>query len=298
MDLDQMRGFLETARERSFTKAAEKLFLTQPAISLQVKALEEQLGTRLFERRGKQVLLTEAGRLFYLRVEQILDLVQRTEQDIEALGELKTGHLRVGTSDTNCAYILPPVIQAFRKAYPGVEIRLTDRMSGEVVRLVLDGTVDFGLATLPVSEPRVKTRPLFAREDVVITSTDHELGKRSFLTLGDVAPYPMLMLEHGSTSRELLDRIFTQADLKVHVAMELGSIEVIKRFVEIGQGIAIVPEVAVREEVKAGRLCAIHICDLPVREVGVVQRMGGFPSRAAEVFLEFLEHTVGAEHGL
>ena len=162
MDLDQMRGFLETARERSFTKAAEKLFLTQPAVSLQVKALEEKLGSRLFERRGKQVLLTEAGRLLYARAEEILDLVQRTEQDIEALGELKTGHLRVGTSDTNCAYILPPVIQAFREVYPGVEIRLTDRMSGEVVRLVLEGTVDFGLATLPIRTSSPNTSSICA----------------------------------------------------------------------------------------------------------------------------------------
>ena len=293
-----MRGFLETARERSFTKAAEKLFLTQPAVSLQVKALEEQLGTRLLERRGKQVLLTEAGRLVYTRVEQILDLVQRTEQDIEALGELETGHLRVGTSDTNCAYILPPVIQAFREAYPGVEIRLTDRMSGEVVRLVLEGTVDFGLATLPVSESRVKTRSLFAREDVVIASTGHTLSLQGHLKLKDVVAYPMLILEHGSTSRELLDRVFAQADLQAQVAMELGSIEVIKRFVEIGQGIAIVPEVAVREEVEAGRLCAMRLEGLPIREVGVVQRTGGYLSRAAEVFLEFLEQNIGLRNGL
>lgn len=298
MDLGQMRGFLETARERSFTKAAEKLFLTQPAVSLQVKVLEEKLGTRLFERRGKQVLLTEAGRLFYARVEEILDLVQRTEQDIEALGELKVGHLRVGTSDTNCAYILPPVIQAFREVYPGVEIRLTDRMSGEVVRLVLEGTVDFGLATLPVSEPRVLTRPLFAREDVLIVSVGHELGSHDQVSLEDVVLHPMLMLEQGSTSRELLDRVLMQENLQAKVAMELGSIEVIKRFVEIGQGVAIVPKVAVREEVHVGRLQAIQVAGLPVRQVGVVQRSNGYLSRAAEVFLGFLEDRVGALNGL
>jgi len=273
-------------------------FLTQPAVSLQVKALEGKLGTRLFERRGKQVLLTEAGRLLYTRVKEILDLVQRTKQDIEALGELKTGHLRVGTSETNCAYILPPVIQAFREAYPGVEIRLTDRMSGEVVRLVLEGTVDFGLATLPVSEPRVVTRPLFAREDVVIVGAEHELGSHRRVRLEDVVLHPMLMLEQGSTSRELLDRVLMQANLQAVVSMELGSIEVIKRFVEIGQGVAIVPEVAAREEVQSVRLQAISVVDLPVRQVGLVQRLSGHLSRAAEVFLEFLEDHVGASNGL
>ncbi|MGA1196852.1 MAG: LysR family transcriptional regulator [Candidatus Latescibacterota bacterium] len=116
MDLDQMRGFLETAREKSFTKAAAKLFLTQPAVSLQVKALETELGTQLFERRGKQVLLTDAGRLLYERSEVILELVTRVHQDMASLGVLKTGRLRVGTSDTNCAYVLPPVVKAFREA--------------------------------------------------------------------------------------------------------------------------------------------------------------------------------------
>lgn len=294
MDLDQMRGFLETAREKSFTRAAEKLFLTQPAVSLQVKALEEELGTRVFERHGKQVLLTEAGRVLFARVEEILDMVNRAQQDIAALGDLKTGRLCVGTSDTNCAYVLPPVVKAFRAAYPGVDIRLTDRMSSEVVRLVMEGAVDFGLATLPVRESRVITVPLFVREDVLICAVGHPLAQAARVGLSDAAAHPWLMLERGSTSRDLLDGACHRAGLAVHVAMELGSIEVIKRFVEIGLGVALVPAVAVKEEVRAGRLCALHVADLPARQVGVVQRPGGHLGRAAEVFLAFLRRHVEA----
>lgn len=294
MDLDQIRGFLETAREKSFTKAAEKLFLTQPAVSLQVKALENELGTKLFERRGKQVLLTEAGRLLLERSEEVMDLISRVQQDIASLDELKTGRLSVATSDTNCAYILPPVVKAFREAYPRVELRLTDRMSADVVRLVLDGAVDFGLATLPVSEPRVRTDSLFVRDDVVICPWAHELTMAQNVCLQDVVAYPMLMLGQGSTSRALLDRVLHQNDLQANVAMELGSIEVIKRFVEIGLGVALVPEVAVRDEVHAKRLAAVRVVDVPAREVGVVQRRSGHLSRAAEVFLEFLRaHVAG-----
>ena len=289
MDIDQMRGFLETAREKSFTKAAGKLFLTQPAVSLQVKALETELETRLFERRGKQVLLTDAGRLLYERSEEVLDLVARIHQDIASLGELKTGQLRVGTSDTNCAYILPPVVKEFREAYPGVELRLTDRMSAEVVRLVLEGGVDFGLATLPVAESWVKTDFLFVRDDVVICPVDHPLTHLKDVSLQQVTDYPMLMLEQGSTSRALLDRVLHEAGLTAQVAMELGSIEVMKRFVEIGLGVALVPEVAVREEVLADKIAAVRVGDLPAREVGLVQRRNGHLSRAAEVFLEYLE---------
>lgn len=303
MDLDQMRGFLETAREKSFTKAAEKLFLTQPAVSLQIKALETELGTKLFERRGKQVLLTEAGRLLFERSEEVLALVSRVQQDIASLDELKSGRLSVGTSDTNCAYVLPPVVKSFRDAYPGVELRLTDRMSAEVVRLVLEGVVDFGLATLPVAESRVKTEFLFVRDDVVICPAGHPLGQYSQVQFEDLVNYPFLMLEKGSTSRALLDRILLEAGLQAKVVMELGSIEVIKRFVEIGLGISLVPEVAVREEVRNKRLVAVRVDGLPGREVGVVLRRGGHLSRASEVFLEFLKahvqtHFPRQNHGI
>ncbi|MCZ6635948.1 MAG: LysR family transcriptional regulator [bacterium] len=291
MDLGQMRGFLETARERSFTKAAEKLFLTQPAVSLQVKALEEELGERLFERRGKQILLTDAGRLLFGRVEEILGMVDQVRQDLSALGELKIGQLRVGTSDTNCAYVLPPVVKAFREAYPGVEIRLTDRPSSQVVRMVLEGSVDFGLATLPVSETRVETEALFFRDDVLIYHPEHLLGKKRQVRLLDLAGFPMLMLGQNSTSRMLLDRMFVEAGVVPEIAMELGSIEVIKRFVEIGLGIAMVPEVAVQEEVAGKRLVARSVDGLPARQVGLVRRIGGHLSQASAVFLTFLrEH--------
>jgi DNA-binding transcriptional LysR family regulator len=293
MDLDQMRGFLETAREKSFTRAAAKLFLTQPAVSLQVKALETEFGTRLFERQGKQVLLTDAGRLLYERSEEVLDLVARVHQDIASLGELKTGRLYVGTSDTNCAYVLPPVVKGFREAYPGIELRLMDRMSKEVVHLVLEGAVDFGLATMPVVESRVRTELLFVRDDVLICPVGHPLTTLNRVSLHQMIDYPMLMLAHGSTSRSLLDQVLHQAGLAARVAMELGSIEVIKRFVEIGMGVALVPEVAVRDEVLAKRMASVRVVDLPGREVGLVQRRSGHLSRAAEVFLGYLrEHLV------
>ncbi len=289
MDLDRLKGFVETAREKSFTRAAGKLFLTQPAVSLQVKALEDELGEKLFERRGKQILLTEAGRLLLSRAETILEMTEQVRQDLAALGELRTGRLCIGTSDTNCAYVLPPAVKAFRQAYPGVEIRLTDRMSPEVVRLVFEGAVDFGLATLPVTEPRVRTRPFFLREDVAICGASHPLACKDAVDLHSLSTCAMLMLERGSTSRGLMDRMFAEAGLMPQVTMELGSIEVIKRFVEIGLGIAIVPEVAVRDEVRSGRLAALRVLGLPVRKVGMVRREGGHLSRAAASFLGFLE---------
>lgn len=287
MDLDQLRGFIETARERSFTRAAEKLFLTQPAVSLQVKALEEELGERLFERKGRRVLLTEAGRMLFVRAEEILRMTERAREDLAALRVLETGRLSIGTSDTNCAYVLPPAVKLFAATYPGVEIRLTDRMSPEVVRLVMEGGVDFGLATLPVTEIRVKTVPLFQREDVAICPMDHPLVADPVATLSALSEHPMLALEKGSTTRGLMDRLFMDEGIQANVCMELGSIEVIKRFVEIGLGIAIVPEVSVREEIETGRLGVVRVEGMPVREVGIVSRSHLSP--AAKTFLDLLK---------
>ena len=294
MDIEQMRGLVEVARERSFTKAAGKLFLTQPAVSLQIKALEEEVGQRLFERHGKRVTITNAGRLLCDRAEQILSLVDRAREDLVGLGSLNTGHLSIGTSDTNCAYVLPPSVRSFRARYPGIDIRLTDRMSPEVVRLVVEGSVDFGIATMPVGHTGVVTSPLFERRDVVIAPPGHRLAGRKRLKIMDLVEEDWLMLETGSTSRGLVDRALQEAGLRPSIAMELGSIEVIKKFVSIGLGIAVVPEVAIEQERAQGELLCLKVQGIPPRQVSLILRPGGYLSPAADVFLDTLRKDVGA----
>ncbi len=294
MDLDQLKGLVEIARERSFTRAAEKLFLTQPAVSLQIKALEEEVGQRLFERHGKRVTITNAGRLLCQRAEQILALVDRAREDLSGLGALNTGHLSIGTSDTNCTYVLPQSVRVFRRRYPGVDIRLTDRMSPEVVRLVVEGAVDFGIATMPVGHTGVVTSHLFEREDVVIAPRGHPLEGSRGLGLPDLADENWLMLEPGSTSRGLVDRALLDVGLRPKVVMELGSIEVIKKYVSIGLGIAIVPEVAVERERSEGALCLLDVSGIPARQVSLILRPGGYLSPAADTFLEILNQHVDA----
>ncbi|MBV7335985.1 LysR family transcriptional regulator [Chloroflexi bacterium TSY] len=136
MNLNQLTGFLEIAREGSMTRAAEKLFLTQPALSLQIKALEEDLGEELFERNGRLLRLTSAGQVMRERSEQILNMVDQTRQEVLSLKELQRGRLTIGTNDTNCLYVLPSIIQAFRMQFPGVELHLTNRKSSEITALL------------------------------------------------------------------------------------------------------------------------------------------------------------------
>lgn len=292
MELNQLRGFLAVTRAGSFTQAAKELFITQPALSIQIKGLEEELGELLLERQGKQLLLTPAGRLLQERAEELLGLVKQTQQELRALQGLKAGRLTVGTNDSNCLYLLPDLVRFFREKFPGIELHLTNRHSSEVVALVCEGLVDFGLVTLPVLEPRIEAETLFWREDVAICSPDHPLSQQRSVTLADIAQYPLLLLDKGSNSRRQLDQMLARAGLIPKVVMELGSIEVIKRYVEINLGVSIIPGFTAEAEIRAGRLHAIRLDWLPSRAVGVVRRRKGYLSPAAQMFLKLLKNHV------
>lgn len=294
MEMHQLRGFFEVARERSFTRAAERLFLTQPAISLQLKALEEELGQALFERGRKSVRLTPAGEILFRYVREVFSRLEEAENEIAALGRLLGGRLVIGTSDTNCTYILPPVLEAFGQRYPGVELDIRNRMSAEVGQLVLDHEVDFGLATLPVRHRDLACEALFGRRDVLVCPPGHELAGRKFIRLQTLGQYPLLVLERGSTSRRLLEDAFRAVGLELQTAMNLGGIEVIKRFVEIGLGLALVPRFAVRGEVETGRVAAVEVRGLETRAVGLVEHRGRRRSPAAEAFVDLLRDYIAS----
>ncbi len=205
MDLNQLRGFFEIAREQSFTRAADKLFLTQPAISLRIKSLEEELGEPLFERQRRNIRLTPAGEILYQRALKIFVELEEIRTEIAALQDVLRGRLVIGTSDTNCTYVLPELLRIFSRDYPHVEIDIRNKMSSEVVRLVIEDQVDFGLATLPVRRPDLAGAELFRRREAFICRPDHPLGHRKIVRLEEIAESPVLALEQGSTSRQLLD---------------------------------------------------------------------------------------------
>src|SRR5215217_5179182 len=168
MDFHQLRSFVQVAQEGSFTRAAEKLFLTQPALSLQIKALETELGTPLFERRNRQIFLTEAGHIVLQRAKELLGVAEQLRQDVADYQGVQRGRVRIGTSDTTCLYILPDLVQRFRAQFPSIEIHLTNKPSEEVAVLLKEGLVDFGIVTLPLADPHLEIQRLAWREDVII----------------------------------------------------------------------------------------------------------------------------------
>lgn len=294
MELHQLRGFHEIARQGSFTKAADRLFLTQPAISLQLKALEDEVGEPLIE-RGKRIRLTPAGEILLRRTRAALSELDSAQAEIASLRQELRGRLVIGTSDTNSTYVLPDVLRSYRESYPQVEVDIRNKMSTEVGRLVVDDEVDLGLAALPVRdrERLEEGQALFTRQDVLICPSGHELATRKKIGLKAVAELPLLALEQRSTTRLLLDQSFRQAELTPRVTMNLGSIEVIKRFVEIGFGVAIVPMIAIAQEVADGRLHPVAVSGLSPRPIGLIEHRGRRRSPAVAAFVELLSESLG-----
>ncbi|MCY3735619.1 MAG: LysR family transcriptional regulator [Gemmatimonadaceae bacterium] len=288
MELQQLRGFCEVARQGSFTRAAGRLFLTQPAVSQQIRALEEELGQRLLERGRKGVRLTAAGEALFRRARSVLGEVAAARAELEEMGTGVRGRVLLATSDTNCTYVLPPVLRRFRERFPEVEVDIRNKMSPEIGQLVLADEIDFGLATLPIRSRGLSAEPVFERGDVWICPAGHPLSRRKAVLPATAGRHPLLALERGSQSRALLDAMLRGARAAPSIAMELGSIEIIKRFVEIGFGVALVPRVSVADEVAAGRLAAVDARGVPRRSVGLVRHRGRPASPAAAALIELI----------
>ena len=298
MDTDRLAVFRAVAREGGFTRAAGKLHRTQPAVSQAIRALEDELGTRLFDRRGRSPRLTPAGELFLRHVDEAFDALARGRSRLEALGELREGELTIGTSDTTACYVLPPVLDAFRRAYPGIELRISNRPSPVTIEQVLSREVDIGLVTLHGSDPRLESEVLMDREDVAIFPPGHALSARKRVRFDDLLRHPLLLLDRGSQSRSFIDERIAHAGRPAQIAMELASIEVIKHLVALGFGVSLVPDIAVQAEVADGRLCAASV--LPRgqrRRLGAVRRAGGWLPPAARVFLEIARPLLQAKSG-
>ena len=296
MDFERLNAFRAVAEEGSFSRAARKVYKTQPAVSQAIRALEDELGERLFLRLGRGVELTQAGRVLLEHTRQAFSALQRGRARIEALKELKTGLLTIGASDTTACYILPAALREFHARYPGIEIVISNRTSPVTLRHVLARQVDLGIVTLPVSDDGVVVLELIVREDVVICSPRAALAGRKRLRVRELAGHPLLLLDRGASTRSFIDRRLREAGVTPHVAMELGSIEVIKRMVELDFGISIVPRVAVAAEVARGDLREIQIFPAKeARRLGAIHHRKGGLSPAAAEFLKLLASLSSAD---
>ena len=286
MDFDQLETFIEVARLLSFSRAAEKRFRTQPAISSQIRSLEEDVGARLLDRSGGKVSLTASGKLFLKFAEETLDARKAAMTAIAETERVPKGEIVVGANEGTCLHILPEVFAHFKKQYPDVSVSIRRADFAKVLESVIDNSVDFGVVSLPVTDNRL-TAVLIHRDDLVLIVTPrHPLAKLKSAKAEDIAQYPLVMPKVGHT-RDALDQLFHEHKLKPRYAMELDSSELLKRFVAADVGVGFISRSNVQEDVKANVLAALPLADTQIRrDLALVFRKDKALSRAALAFID------------
>ena len=263
--LRQLRTFKTVADLSSFSLAAQRLKLSQPSISYQVKELEEALGLPLLDRLGKRVQLTEAGTLLYGYARRMLDVLDDATVALEEMRGIKRGTLRVGASTTVGIYLLPAALGAFKKLHPGLVISLEIGTRARVQEQVLGNELDLAVVGPALKDPGLAIIPFLSDELVVIAPAGHPLAGRRGLTLKDLAGEPFVMREAASGSRWSLEKAARKDGVKLQVAMELGSNGAIKHAVESGLGLAVISRFACALEVSSGRLVELQVRGFPIR---------------------------------
>jgi len=286
MDFDQLETFLEVARHSSFSRAAEKRFRTQPAISSQIRALEEEVGAKLFDRSGGKVALTGAGKVFQQYAEQTLDARKGMLVTVAEMERVPRGEIVVGANEGTCLHILPEVFAEFRKLYPEVGVQISRLERAKILESIIDNSVDFGVVSAPVDDKRLTVVTIHRDELVIIAPRDHPLSRLKKAAISEVAQFPLLLPKVGRT-RDSLEDLLHERGLKPKIAMELDSSELLKRFVAADVGVGFIARSNVIEDVKAGVLAAIPLADASIRrDLALVFRKDKALSRAALAFIE------------
>jgi DNA-binding transcriptional LysR family regulator len=286
MDFDQLETFLEVARHASFSRAAEKRFRTQPAISSQIRSLEEEVGAKLFDRSGGKVSLTAGGKAFQKYVEETLDARKAMLVAIAEMERVPRGEIIVGANEGTCLHILPEVFADFKKQYPDVSVNIKRSDYAGILESVIDNSVDFGVVSLPVTDNRLTVVLIHRDELVIIVPPSHPLGRMKSSPIAEAARFPLVVPKVGHT-RDSLEELFHERRLKPNYTMELDSSELLKRFVAAGVGVGFIARSNVVEDVRARSLAAITIADAQVRrDLALVFRKDKALSRAALAFID------------
>jgi len=288
MDFDQLETFLEVARLCSFSRAAEKRFRTQPAVSSQIRALEEEVGARLLDRSGGKVSLTAAGKLFLKYAEDAVEARKAVCVAIAETERIPRGEIVVGANEGTCLHVLPEVFAEFKKQYPEVNVGIQRAERGKILESIIDNSVDFGVVSIPVTDNRLTVVQIHRDELVVIAAPNHPLSKlkSKSATVSDVVKFPLLLPKLGRT-RDAIESLFHERNLKPIISMELDSSELLKRFVAADVGVGFIARSNVLEDMKAGVLAVVPMSDALIkRDLALVFRKDKALSRAALAFID------------
>jgi len=285
MDFDQLVTFLQVAKLGSFSRAGEKVFRSQSAVSAQIRQLEQEYGDKLLDRSGKDVRLTPAGRVLFAYAERLLAMRDESLLAVADQGATPRGTLVVGANEATCLYVLPEVFAGYCRRFPEVQLSIYRNFSYKIVEKLENGTIDVGIVTLPVKSPSLKAHLIHRDQLMLMVSSQSALAKHKSVTVDEIAQQPLLIPKTGH-SRRLMDKLFRPYQPNLQVRMELPSIGMIKAFVGAGLGVSLISTSFARDSVAAGdvKLIPIHGVEL-WRELGVVYRRDRTHTRATSTFI-------------
>lgn len=289
MDTRQLRCFLEVAERRTFTRAAESLHVSQPSLSMHIAALEEELGVPLFDRLGRHVALTEAGRLLREYAERGLREFEQGVQAIQELKGAKRGRLLIGALFTVNAYFLPQVVCRFLRQFPDVRLQVLTQSSAEIVANVSGNRLDLGLCVLPIPSRRVTTTPLFEEQLSLVVPADSRLPARR-LRIRELADLPLVLMPADYWVRQMIEEVCSRARARLRVSAEVASLDGLLETVVQGAGLTILPERYVRHRLADSTVRLIELYDpVPMHSVGLVYRTRRHLSLAAQAFIRLCQ---------
>ncbi|MDP2167145.1 MAG: selenium metabolism-associated LysR family transcriptional regulator [Thermodesulfovibrionales bacterium] len=293
MEDHKLRVLCTVAETKSFSKASEIIHLTQPAVSLQIQALEEAFETKLFDRTSSTVTLTPAGEILYNYAKQILGLYASIDKDIGAVTGLVKGSISVGASTTIGNYLLPAVVSDFMRAFPKIKIHLLVGNTKRILEFLKAGNLNLGLVEGEVTKYKVMTEKLVADELSLIVAPFHPWAKKKEVSINDVKKEPFIFREEGSGTRQVIEKYLAKRGITVSgmkISAVIGSTEAIKEAVENGVGVSIVSKWAVRKELRYGTISMLGIKEVRMlRDFSLIFNRNSISSYASDEFLSYLK---------
>ncbi|MGH9883537.1 MAG: LysR substrate-binding domain-containing protein [Pyrinomonadaceae bacterium] len=288
--MTQLEFFLKVVEEGSFSKAADVVCRTQPAVSIAIRRLEEEIDAPLFDRSQKTPTLTAAGEVVHDYAQRILALRDQAREAVGQLRSLQRGCVRIGANESTSLYLLPQVILAFRERHPDVKVEIYRHLSERLPREVLDRNVDFGVLAFEPMDRDLESFCVLRDELVLILNPEHPLARSKSINVEELGNESFVAHNVRTGSRNKVTEIFAEHHTPLNITLELATIETIKRFVQLNIGLAFVPRMCVREELERGKLATVPVEGLNYyRTLWVTNRRNATYSHAAEAFLKVLK---------
>lgn len=286
MDLRQLEMFQAIVETGSFTKAGERLYVSQSAVSRQIKLLEDELGDQVFRRIHRKIYLTPTGEVLLQYTRKLFNELRLMTAEISDLTHLRRGSLRLAGGMSVCTYLFPPLLKEYQRRYPNIELNITTGTNDEILRTVRANEVDAALLSLPFHDPDLNVIPALTEEMVLVMERNHPLGAKEEIGFQDLTPYTFIHFEKGANTRKLIEQIFQEEKVQFRNTMELQNVEITKPLVEQGLGISIIPFPAVASGRDTRDLCFRRIAGRKIyRELGWVYLKSDYMSKTVKQLL-------------